>query len=50
MCAEEFSLREGHGEDGEALFEAYRLTALVAYEHIYPPDWYPLPDDAVRGD
>jgi ribosomal protein S18 acetylase RimI-like enzyme len=36
--------------DGEALYRAYRRTALVAYAHIFPPDRFPFPDAVVRSD
>ena len=36
-------------DEAEALFELYRRTALVAYAHVFPPERYPFPDDAVRA-
>jgi RimJ/RimL family protein N-acetyltransferase len=36
-------------EEAERLFELYRRTALVAYAHVFPPERYPFPDEAVRA-
>jgi GNAT superfamily N-acetyltransferase len=35
--------------EAELLFELYRRTALVAYAHVFPPERYPFPDEAVRA-
>ena len=36
-------------DEAELLFELYRRTALVAYAHVFPPERYPFPDEAVRA-
>jgi tRNA dimethylallyltransferase len=41
-------LRRAGPEEVEALFEVQRDASLAALGHIYPPDRYPFPDDAVR--
>ena len=41
-------VRPARPDEAERLFELYRRTALVAYEHVFPPERYPFPDDAVR--
>jgi GNAT superfamily N-acetyltransferase len=43
------SLRRPRPGDAEELFRRYRETALVAYRHIFPPELYPFPDEAVRA-
>jgi tRNA dimethylallyltransferase len=35
-------------EDAESAFQVQRAASLAALGHIYPPDRYPFPDDAVR--
>jgi GNAT superfamily N-acetyltransferase len=45
MGVEVRAVRRG---EAETLFELYRRTALVAYAHVFPPERYPFPDDAVR--
>ena len=32
------------------MFALHRRTALLAYAHVFPPDLYPFPDEAVRAD
>ena len=43
------SVRAPHTDEAEELYRRYRATALVAYRHIFPPELYPFPDDAVRA-
>jgi tRNA dimethylallyltransferase len=42
-------LRRAMPEDEEALFEVQRDASLAALGHIYPPERYPFPDEAVRA-
>ena len=46
---DEPSLRPAAPADAEAVFEVQREASLAALGHIYPPDRYPFPDEAVRG-
>lgn len=41
-------LRPAHAEDAGSAFEVQRAASLAALAHIYPPDRYPFPDDAIR--
>jgi tRNA dimethylallyltransferase len=41
-------LRPARAEDAESAFEVQRAASLGALAHIYPPDRYPFPDDAIR--
>jgi tRNA dimethylallyltransferase len=41
-------LRAARPEDVESAFEVQRAASLAALGHIYPPDRYPFPDDAIR--
>jgi tRNA dimethylallyltransferase len=41
-------LRRGEGGDAEGAFQVQRAASLAALAHIYPPDRYPFPDEAVR--
>ena len=41
--------RPARADEAEELYRRYRETALVAYRHIFPPELYPFPDDAVRA-
>jgi diamine N-acetyltransferase len=41
--------RPARADEGEELFWRYRETVLVAYRHIFPPELYPFPDEAVRA-
>ena len=34
--------------EADVLFERYRETALVAFAHVFPPERYPFPHEAVR--
>jgi GNAT superfamily N-acetyltransferase len=42
-------IRAVRPDEAERLFELYRRTALVAYAHVFPPERYPFPDEAVRA-
>src|SRR6266508_2157486 len=35
-------------DEAEALLTVQRDACVVAFAHIYPPELYPFPDDAVR--
>ena len=41
-------LRAARPQDAESVFQVQRGASLAALAHIYPPDRYPFPDDAVR--
>jgi tRNA dimethylallyltransferase len=41
-------LRPARPEDAESAFQVQRAASLAALAHIYPPDRYPFPDDAIR--
>ena len=41
-------LRPARAEDAEGAFQVQRAASLAALAHIYPPDRYPFPDDAIR--
>jgi tRNA dimethylallyltransferase len=41
-------LRAASPDDAEAVFGVQREASLAGLAHIYPPDRYPFPDDAVR--
>jgi tRNA dimethylallyltransferase len=41
-------LRPARAEDAESAFQVQRAASLAALAHIYPPDRYPFPDDAIR--
>jgi GNAT superfamily N-acetyltransferase len=43
------TIREAAGEDLDALFAIQKAASTAAYAHVYPPDEYPYPDDAVRA-
>jgi tRNA dimethylallyltransferase len=42
-------LRRAGPADAEGAFQVQRAASLAALAHIYPPDRYPFPDDAVRA-
>ncbi len=42
------TLRPAEREDAEAVFQVQRAASLAGLDHIYPPELYPYPDDAVR--
>jgi GNAT superfamily N-acetyltransferase len=41
-------LRSAGDDDVEALLAVQRAASVAAFAHIYPPDRYPFPDDAIR--
>jgi ribosomal protein S18 acetylase RimI-like enzyme len=41
-------LRPARASDLETLLAIQREAAVDAFAHIYPPDRYPFPDDAIR--
>lgn len=41
-------LRPARTEDAESAFQVQRAASLAALAHIYPPDRYPFPDEAIR--
>lgn len=41
-------LRPARQDEADALLAIQREAAVGAYAHIYPPERYPFPDDAVR--
>ena len=42
-------LRAARREEAEIVFQVQREASLAALAHIYPPDRYAFPDDAVRA-
>jgi GNAT superfamily N-acetyltransferase len=41
-------VRQATTDEADGLFEVQRAASLAGLAHIYPPDLYPYPDDAVR--
>jgi putative acetyltransferase len=41
-------IRGARRDEAEALLTIQRDACVVAFAHIYPPELYPFPDDAVR--
>jgi GNAT superfamily N-acetyltransferase len=41
-------IREASPADLDALFDVQKAASTAAYAHVYPPDRYPYPDDAIR--
>jgi GNAT superfamily N-acetyltransferase len=37
-------------EDAERCFGIARAAALAGFQHVFPPDLYAFPDDAIRAD
>jgi GNAT superfamily N-acetyltransferase len=37
-------------EDAERCFGIARASAVAGFQHVFPPDLYAFPDDAIRGD
>ena len=37
-------------EDAELCFGIARCAAVAGFKHVFPPDMYPFPDDAIRSD
>ena len=42
-------LRRARADEAEALLRVQREASLAGLRHIYPPDRYPFPDDAIRA-
>lgn len=42
------AVRPAQPDDAEAVFQVQRRASLAGLDHIYPPERYPYPDDAVR--
>jgi tRNA dimethylallyltransferase len=42
------ALQPARPEDAESAFQVQRAASLAALGHIYPPDRFPFPDDAIR--
>jgi GNAT superfamily N-acetyltransferase len=42
-------IRRSGRDEAELHFELQRAASLAGLSHIYPPDEFPYPDDAVRG-
>ena len=42
-------VRPARLDEAEALFRVQRAASLAGLAHIYPPDRYPFPDDAIRS-
>ncbi len=42
-------VRPARPDEAEALFRVQREASLAGFGHIYPPDRYPFPDDAIRA-
>jgi GNAT superfamily N-acetyltransferase len=43
-------LRAALPSDAERLFAIQRAASLHAFAHVFPPDRYPFPDDAIRSE
>lgn len=41
-------IREAGPADAEALLEVQRAASVAALGHVFPPDLYPYPTDAIR--
>jgi GNAT superfamily N-acetyltransferase len=41
-------IRAARPDEAESLLTVQRDACVVAFAHIYPPELYPFPDDAVR--
>ncbi len=44
------TIREAGSADLDALFAIQKAASEAAYAHVYPPDLYPYPDEAVKAD
>jgi GNAT superfamily N-acetyltransferase len=42
-------IRRARPDESETLLRIQREAAVAAFAHIFPPDRYPFPDDAVRA-
>jgi tRNA dimethylallyltransferase len=49
LLAGEPVVRPARPDDAEALFRVQREASLAGLAHVYPPDRYPFPDDAIRA-
>jgi GNAT superfamily N-acetyltransferase len=43
-------IRRARPDESETLLRIQRKAAVAAFSHIFPPDRYPFPDDAVHAD
>ena len=41
-------VRESGPHEADALLAVQRAASVAALPHVYPPDLYPYPDDAIR--
>jgi len=41
-------VRPARPDEADALFRVQRASSLAGLAHVYPPDRYPFPDDAIR--
>ena len=46
----EIEIRGGHPQEREALVAIQHAAAVDAFAHIYPPEHYPFPDEAVAAE
>ena len=44
------TIREATPADLDVLFAIQKAASTAAYAHVYPPDRYPYPDEAVKDD
>ena len=44
------SIREASPADLGALFAVQKAASAAAFAHLYPPDLYPYPDEAIRNE
>jgi GNAT superfamily N-acetyltransferase len=42
------TIREARADEADTLLRIQRTAAVAAFAHIFPPERYPFPDDAVR--
>jgi GNAT superfamily N-acetyltransferase len=42
------TIRRARADEAETLLRIQRTSAVAAFAHIFPPERYPFPDDAVR--
>jgi GNAT superfamily N-acetyltransferase len=42
------NLRSARPDEADTLLAIQREAAVAAFAHVYPPDLYPFPDDAIR--
>jgi GNAT superfamily N-acetyltransferase len=42
------NLRPARGDEADTLLAVQREAAVDAFAHVYPPELYPFPDDAIR--